>query len=172
MFQAARAAAKNLVGKGSTPPLQCVPVTTAERPGLRKTRTTPLLAERTARLWQCSDHTAARLLSGADVMSEGAARLERGGWVYYGTTSVLLPTTSHGGSIPDERLDDVARWSQCDPHLRLRVLRLARREAAQRAGADLLRLDAELAFSKTKQGLRIDVEVEAAVAVAAARRPA
>jgi hypothetical protein len=139
---------------------------------LRKTQGSPLLAERSARLWQCNDHTAVRLLSGADVMSEGAARREPTGSVYYGTTSILLPARSQGGVIPDERLDDALRWSRTDPHLRLRVLRLARREAAQRAGAGLLRLDAELAFTKAATGLRIDVEVEAALAVDLARRPA
>jgi hypothetical protein len=147
-------------------------VTSADRPGLRKTQAAPLLAERTARLWQCNDHTAVRLLSGGDVMSEGAPRRERGGSVYYGTTSILLPTQSRGGAIPDERLDDALRWSRADPHLRLRVLRLARREAALRAGASLLRLDAELAFTKTPAGLRIDVEVEAQLAAEVARRPA
>jgi hypothetical protein len=147
-------------------------VASADRPGLRKTRAAPLLAERSARLWQCNDHTAVRLLSSADVMSEGASRQERGGPVYYGTTSILLAVRSRGGTIPDERLDDALRWSRTDPHLRLRVLRLARREAALRAGAGLLRLDAELAFTKISAGLRIDVEVEAALAVDAARRPA
>jgi hypothetical protein len=143
-----------------------------DRPGLRKTQAAPLLAERSARLWQCNDHTAVRLLAGADVMSEGAARREQSGSVYYGTTSILLPLTSRGGAIPDDRLDDALRWSRTDPHLRLRVLRLARREAALRAGAGLLRLDAELVFSKAQTGLRIDVEVEAALAAEVTRRPA
>lgn len=127
---------------------------------------------RNARLWQCSDHSAVRLLASADVMSEGAARRERGGSVYYGTTSILLPLRSHGGVIPDERLDEALHWSRTDPHLRLRVLRLARREAALRAGANLLRVEAELAFTTVNAGLRIDVEVEAALVADVARRPA
>lgn len=147
-------------------------VTPMDRPGLKKARVTRLPAERAVRLWQCSDPLAIRLLASADVMSEGATRSEGSRSVYYGTTSIVLPVVSKGGHIPDESLNDSMRWCRADPHLRVRVLRLARREAAQRAGAVLGRMEAELRFVKLPKGLRIDVEVEAAVAVESLRRHA
>jgi len=144
---------------------------TPERPGLRKARPV-LLAQRTLRLWQSSDQAAVRILAGADVMSEGATRTESTGSVYYGTSSILLPLCSRGGQIPDNRVEEALVWCRNDPHLRLRILRLARREAAQRAGADLRRMDAEIAFTKSPLGLRVDVEVEAHVAHLTVRRRA
>jgi hypothetical protein len=112
------------------------------------------------------------MLAVADVMSEGATRAEPNGSVYYGTSSILLPVCSRGGQIPDNRLEDALVWCRNDPHLRLRVLRLARREAAQRAGTHLTRMEAEIVFTKTPLGLRVDVEVEADVTRQTARRRA
>jgi hypothetical protein len=105
-------------------------------------------------------------------MSEGATRKEGARNVYYGTSSIVLHGTSRGGQLPDASLSDALRWCQADPHLRLRILRLARREAAQRAGAELSRMDAELRFVKLANGLRIDVEVEAMLALESVRRRA
>lgn len=145
---------------------------TPSRPGLKKARLARLPAERAVRLWQCNDPLALRLLAAADVMSEGATRSEGTQSVYYGTTSIVLPLASRGGQIPDEAVADAFAWCQADPHLRVRVLRLARREAAQRAGSNLSRMDAELRFVKLPMGLRIDVEVEAALAMESVRRRA
>lgn len=147
-------------------------MTPSDRPGLKKARAATLPTKRALRLWQCSDHIAVRLLSNADVMSEGATRKEGTRSVYYGTSSIVLHAVSRGGQLPDDSLSDALRWCQADPHLRLRVLRLARREAAQRAAADLSRMDAELRFVKLANGLRIDVEVEATLALESVRRRA
>lgn len=132
-----------------------------DRPGLRKTRAAELPRKRTALLWQSNDQVARHVLDGADVMSEGAPRDEASGRVYYGTTSIRLFTRSAAGSIPDDRIDEALRWTRADPHLRLRVLRLAHREATLRAGGALERVEAELSFSRVGDALQIDVEVEA-----------
>lgn len=94
-------------------------------------------------------------------MSEGATRNEGAGSVYYGTTSILLPLKSAGGQLPDEHFVDAAKVLSADPHLRLRALRLACREASLRANGRLRCVHAEMRFSQVQQGLQIDVDVEA-----------
>ncbi len=97
----------------------------------------------------------------ADVMSEGAARQEGSRAVYYGTTSIVLPLVSRGGHIPDGHRGATLRLLACDPHARVRAVRIAWREAQVRAGAPLGQLRAELNFSMIDLGLKIDVDVEA-----------
>lgn len=70
------------------------------------------------------------VLEAADVLSEGGVVEEPAGRVYHGTTSVKL-SASRLGVAPHL----LAAIAELDPHLRTRTLRLARREAASRAGA-------------------------------------
>lgn len=132
-----------------------------DRPGLRKAAPTPLINRRQLELWACSDYLIRQMFEAADVMSEGAPRSERGSTTYYGTTSIVLPTISAGGHIPDDDLDNSLSLLRRDPHARVRAIRVAWREAAVRAGAPLGQLRAELAFSVTSHGVKIDVDVEA-----------
>lgn len=132
-------------------------------PGLAKTLGVPLLRARRLKLWQSTDYRWRELFESADVMSEGAARDEPDGSVYYGTTSVLLPTVSHGGSLPDAQLSDAVQLLRSDPHARVRAVRIACLEAQLRATGPLGRISAELFVRTDPRGVRVDVDVEASV---------
>jgi hypothetical protein len=139
-------------------------------PGLAKTLGAPLLRSRKLQLWQSSDYRWRQLFESADVMSEGATREEPDGPVYYGTTSVLLPTVSEGGSLPDAQLADAVQLLRGDPHARVRAVRIACLEAQLRANGPLGRISAELFVRADRRGVRVDVDVEASVHVQHAAR--
>lgn len=134
-------------------------------PGLAKTLGAPLLRSRKLELWQSSDYRWRQLFESADVMSEGATREEPDGPVYYGTTSVLLPTVSEGGSLPDAQLAEAVQLLRGDPHARVRAVRIACLEAQLRANGPLGRVSAELYVRTDRRGVRVDVDVEASVHV-------
>jgi hypothetical protein len=113
-------------------------------------------------LWLSSDYRLRQLFEIADVMSEGEVQSEddaRG--IYYGTTSVRLPTVSHGGAIPDEDAGLLAELLRSDPHARVRAIRIACREAQVRARSPLAQVRAEVLVHRDRQGIRFDVDVEA-----------
>jgi hypothetical protein len=142
-------------------------------PGLSKARTLGLLERRTVTLLRSSDYRWRELFERADVMSEGACRDEPDGTTYYGSTSVLLPFASKGGAVPDELGAEVAALIASDPHARVRAVRIACLEAQVRSRGPLGRVRAELFVRSTTRGIKVDVEVEAAVfpeAVPKARR--
>ena len=122
-------------------------VTRRRGPGLRKASSLPLVEKRTVQMWRSSDYRWRELFESADVMSEGAARAEADGPTYYGTTSVLLPSASRGGHVPDADAAHVLRIIAGDPHARLRAVRIACLEAQLRAGAPIGRVRAELFVS-------------------------
>src|SRR5688572_680284 len=113
-------------------------------PGLKKTREHALLTVQKFELWQSSDYRWRELFESADVMSEGATRDEPEGTIYYGSTSILLPFTSRGGNVPDERAKDLIKLIRRDPHARLRAVRVACLEAQVRCNAPIGRVRAEL----------------------------
>jgi hypothetical protein len=96
-------------------------------------------------------------------MSEGATRSEPDGATYYGSTSVLLPFSSHGGAVPKERAREIAQLIASDPHARIRAIRIACLEAQIRSGAPIGRVRAELFVRRDARGIRVDVDVEARV---------
>ncbi|WP_437747316.1 hypothetical protein WME73_21710 [Sorangium sp. So ce302] len=108
-------------------------------PGLAKVQRPPLLQRRHIELVTCSAGRLHALFDSADVLSEGSTRDEGGALVYYGSTSlhVALPPDAPLAA----RLD---RALALDPHLRLRALRVAHREAAARAGGPLGPMQAEI----------------------------
>jgi len=133
-------------------------------PGLSKTRALGLLERRTLTLLRSSDYRWRELFERADVMSEGACRDEPDGTTaYYGSTSVLLPFASKGGAVPDELGAEVAALIASDPHARVRAVRMACLEAQVRSRGPLGRVRAELFVRSTTRGIKVDVEVEAAV---------
>lgn len=134
-----------------------------ERPGLVKTRSEALLSRRRIELVKASDYRFRQLFENADVMSEGKARDEAEGSTYYGSTSILLPFASRGGSVPDDRGDELLALLRNDPHARIRAIRIACIEAQVRAHAPIGRVRAELFVRRDRKGVRIDVEVEARV---------
>lgn len=133
------------------------------RPGLAKTREQPLLVRRSLELWQSSDYRWRELFEAADVMSEGATRSEREGAYYYGTTSVLLPTTTAGGALRPSEVEHILGAARLNPHARVRAIRIAYREALVRAAAPLGRLQAELVIRSDPRGVCFDVDVVARV---------
>jgi hypothetical protein len=60
-------------------------------------------------------------------------------------------------------MDGLAGAIALDPHVRLRAVRTARREAQQRAQGPLDSLRAEITVSPSSRGVRVHVEVEARV---------
>jgi hypothetical protein len=118
---------------------------------------------RTLELWQSADYRWRELFEAADVMSEGATREEPDGPVYYGSTSVILPVASHGGLVPDADVERMLTLVPCDPHARLRAVRVACLEAQLRSGRRLGRVQAEVTVKRDRRGIRVHVDVEAHV---------
>jgi hypothetical protein len=135
-----------------------------DRPGLAKIRTVPLLRRRNVTLVLADAGPMRDIVEGADVVSEGEVRIEAGAPWYYGSTSVLLLRTSAGGALPDAEIEALAAVLRSDPHARLRVLRIAHREATARSGGTLDTLRAEIDVSASARGVALLVEVVARVA--------
>ena len=127
------------------------------RPGIVKVREAPLVVARRNLVVRRSNQRWRELFELADVMSEGSARDEPHGRVWYGSTSLILPT--RGLDRGDVGL--LACLAERDVHLRLRALRTARREASVRAPSPLGRLVGEIRVTGDTRGVRIDVDVQA-----------
>ena len=123
-------------------------------PGLAKTRGLPLLVGRRAFLLRAPDEKWRELFDSADAVSEGGARREGQGRVWYGSTSLILAT-------PAEDAPLLTALAAQDVHVRVRAIRAARREACVRAPAPLGRVACEVRFAVDPRGVRIDVDVQA-----------
>lgn len=134
-------------------------------PGLAKAGVQRLFQRRQLELWQSSDYRWRELFESADVVSEGAVREELDGPVYYGTTSVLLPYRSRGGFVPDEQALQVSQLVSRDLHARVRAIRIACREAQVRSKDPIQRVSAEFIVRPDARGVRVDIDVEARVAM-------
>jgi hypothetical protein len=132
----------------------------AKGPGLAKTRSAPLYRARTVALVSGCDARWQALFDSADVVSEGAPRGEDPHREYFGSTDiVLLIHPERPGDDIGALADLVAR----DPHVRVRALRMARREAAQRAMGPLDRMWSEISVKAARGGVSVHVEVQAPV---------
>ena len=129
-------------------------------PGLAKTKRARLFHSRTLHLVASSDARWGKLFDTADVMSEGAARGEGRERSYFGSSNIILLIAPEG---PDQTEQSLAGAVARDPHVRLRAMRVARREAAQRANAPLDRVRAEITVSTCATGVAVHVDVEALV---------
>ena len=127
-------------------------------PGLAKVNKPPLLARRRVELVAPHHGRWREIVEGAEVVSEGESREEGGALHYYGTSSLLLST---GGELAEEDLEELAAILRHDPHIRLRVVRVARREATSRASGPLGPVRAEVLVRATSEGLLIVVDVVA-----------
>src|SRR5690606_29117392 len=136
---------------------------TDKRPGLRKAGTAELIRARTLTLWRSTDYPLGELLESADVMSEGGLREDNGLQRYYGTTTLLLPLRSAGGYIRDADHSSAALLVALDPHVRLRAIRIAAREARVRGPHLLGTILSEVSVTTVANGVLMKVEVEAAV---------
>ncbi|EYF02481.1 Hypothetical protein CAP_7103 [Chondromyces apiculatus DSM 436] len=135
-------------------------------PGLSKSRPPSILRRRVVELWSTTEGEVRALFEAADVVSEGAARVEGDALVYYGSSSVLL--------VPPDpaTIRQLGYVLAQDPHARVRALRIAHREASARAGGTLTRVQAEISFgegpgqvrmSRGRPALAIGVDVSAVV---------
>lgn len=98
------------------------------------------------------------LFKSADVVSEGAVQTASAS--YYGMTDIVVPFPEEFGTA--ERAAHIAVARAC-VHVKLRALRVARREAQSRANVDLDASHCEVAFTEEKTHLRIHVELSAKV---------
>lgn len=146
---------------GERPP---IPPASGERPGLAKVRAPPLVVRRTIHLAAASVYRFREIVEAADVVSEGRAVPEGERVVYYGSTSVLLLGRSAGGTLPDAEISHLAALLRADPHVKLFVLRVARREAEARAGGPLGTVRAEIDVAASARGVSLLVEVVARLA--------
>jgi hypothetical protein len=101
------------------------------------------------RLVVTSPLSIANWIENADVISEGAAS----GDSYFGTTSLVLPARL----APE--LVEKTQWIARDPHLRLRALRIADREARSRGATGTMRT--EMTIDAHKDGIVVHIDVEA-----------
>jgi hypothetical protein len=132
----------------------------ARGPGLARTTRLKLFHSRTLRLVASSDARWGELFDTADVMSEGAPRGEGAERSYFGSSNIILLITPEDAS---QTVKSLAGAVARDPHVRLRAMRVARREAAQRANAPLDRVRAEITVSPCTTGVAVHVDVEASV---------
>jgi hypothetical protein len=131
----------------------------APRPGLAKTRGERPVRACVLTFLRASDGRFRAMFEAADVMTEGAVEVSNEVAVWYGSTSLILPWPPELDS-PTAR-EFVAAVAARDPHVRLRAVRMARREACLRAPSPLGRVECELKMEARDDGLRIDVDVQA-----------
>lgn len=132
-------------------------------PTVVKTKQTALVALRTRPLVNCTDYRWRELFEHADVVSDGAIRAESVGSSYYGFTSILLKDRTHGGGYEDAERVTLLQMLSVDPHARIRAVRIACLDAQLRARTALASIHAEFTAQLEPRGIRIAVEVEAAV---------
>lgn len=147
-------------------------------PGIVKARRAPLYVARKMLVVRRSHAEWRDWFDRADIVSEGSARQEGNGRVWYGSTSLILPRVAIAGSLTREASTHdrgqlgvepvekesaalLVRFAERDVHLRLRALRIARREAALRAPSPLGRVVCEIRIVCEDEGVRIDVDVQA-----------
>jgi hypothetical protein len=124
-------------------------------PGIAKARELPLVVARRTLLVRTPDASWGALFDRADTVSEGGVREEAQGRVWYGSTSLILPTRESG----DATL--LAALAARDLNVRVRAMRAARREACLRAPSQLGRIACEIRVTEDSRGVRIDVDVQA-----------
>ena len=146
-------------------------------PGLAKANRDNAVARRALELRGIRHGWWARVLSRADIVSEGGIVSEPTGEVYYGTTNLLCPLEDGllaAAPKPAASLAQLVTLVMADGHARLQLLRLAHREAVVRAARPLGVLSAELSgrLELRAAGPLMVVEIDVSAAIAAARRAA
>lgn len=134
------------------------------RPGLVKVRRAPHFSTTTKSFVKLLDGAVKTWVELADVVSEGSSQSDaQGRPVYFGSSSIVLEWSR----APDERLCDpeLSPLVMSDPHLRVRALRIARREAEVRAGGELCSMRADLLAHTSRRGIVLTIDVEARVSV-------
>lgn len=134
------------------------------RPGLAKTDRSRALHTKARAFVRLLEGAVRDWLATADVMSEGREEPTAAGFTYFGSTSILLPWDR----APDTRFTYPSTLPilASDPHLRIRITRIARREAESRASAELDSMHVEITCRGTSRGLLFAVDLEARVRAA------
>jgi hypothetical protein len=91
-------------------------------------------------------------------VSEGSVVQEAAGQVWYGSTSLILAVPP---GTPAGELAFLAGVAAKDLHVKVRAVRLARREAQLRAPSSLGRSSCEIRVVSEARGVRIDVDIQA-----------
>lgn len=135
--------------------------------GLRKAQRVPLLITAERQGFRVFDYRLAQLFDCADIVSEGARKpgnsVSDPEQAYFGTTSIVLAPHPSGDVTSAVRPDLLLRLFAWDPHVRLRALRIACREAQVRANGVIDRVRTEIVVSRAPAGIRIHVDLEARV---------
>lgn len=118
-------------------------------PGLRKASNVPAYLQTNVMFLRSEDAFWRDAFAAADIVSEGSSSQTS----YMGTTSILLHL--------DDRHGHAATIAERCMHVRLRALRIARREAQNRAGRSLHPSRCDVHFLKVASGVKIEVNVEA-----------
>ncbi len=134
----------------------------AAGPGLKKAHAPTLFRERWVRLVALTEGRVRDLVERADVLSEGGVRDEGGVPTYYGTTSIVLALEW----TPEMAPEIVLHALRYDPHVRLRIVRIAHREAASRIVAATAAVHHEIAIELAPPRITITVDVVARLAAA------
>ena len=138
-------------------------------PGLAKVRRAAIAARRTLDLVGLRHGWFSSMVESADIVSEGAVQIVDGVEGYYGSTSLRCRLALAVDGTPD--VTALAQLVVTDPNARLRLLRLAHREAVSRVGGRSLGvLTAEITASKWPAQpdhvmLAIDIDVSATLLV-------
>jgi hypothetical protein len=122
------------------------------RPGLAKAKQVPVSASQMFERVRTFDAYWRLCFERADIVSEGSLR----GRTWFGTSSILLPVDN---SV--KTTGELVALAQSCVHFRTRAVRLAQREAQNRAPVALAASRCELRIECYSKGLKIDVEVEA-----------
>lgn len=125
-------------------------------PGLRKATRPRVYATRAIVLERLEANATRDWLDEASVVSEGAVHDAR----YYGSSYIHVARDVDCAAARIEAAT-LVKLVDADPHLRLRVLRVAHREASARADGRLGTLRAEISIAPSDRGVSLVVEVEA-----------
>jgi hypothetical protein len=136
-------------------------------PGLAKVRRAAIAARRSVELLGLRGGWFSSMVENADIVSEGAVQVVDGVEGYFGSTSLRCRVALDKGESHDGA--GLAQLVVTDPNARLRLLRLAHREAVSRASRSLGVLTAEITATNIdeEQGgyavVAIDIDVSAAL---------
>jgi hypothetical protein len=133
----------------------------APHPGLRKAAFAPSHISRNATFVRSEDAHWRDAFGQANILSEG--KTEAGS--YQGTTSIVLQIACAANDLSstDPRTFLTVQLAEHCMHVRLRALRIARREAQHRAGRSLHPSRCDMQFLRVPGGVKIEVSVEAKV---------
>lgn len=133
-------------------------------PGITKIRCLWPIAVKQRTLYRATLPLLVEWLGCADIVSEGSVETSATGASYFGSTHLRLPwARAPHPALRDQRALLVL---ESDPHLRVLILRIARREAEARCRGALHMMRADLSFSTDPVGFIALSDVDARVALA------